>query len=128
MRHVLRKLWLLSISVAFSSVQAAICPDPNNSSLSWGEVPKPWVVNPFSEQTPQGEVGARFKRANILVAGVIGRGVVCAYQNSLGVYSIWWPVNVKVPARVDYLWRDTLGGFECTDSLETCVFYPGSTR
>ena len=110
----------------FSALHAATCPDPNKSSLQWGQVPPPWEVNPFSSGTPQGEKGTRFVRANILVAGRQGLGIVCAYQNSLGIYSIWWEVNVKVPARSDNFWRDSLGGFECTGITEECVFYPAS--
>ncbi|WP_133127143.1 DUF3757 domain-containing protein [Legionella nagasakiensis] len=102
---------------------AAVCPNPQTSSLRWGEIPSPWTVNPFSPHTPQGEEGTRFVRANILVAG-IGRGVVCTYRNSLGDYSIWWQVGVKIPAMVDYRWRRSLNnGFECTDSIDVCEFY-----
>lgn len=123
MKKILLKYITLLFLLALSPVHAAICPDPNNSSLKWGEVPPPWAVNPFSENSPQGEIGTRFSRANILVAG-FGRGVVCTYQSSAGYYSIWWQVNVKVPARIENYWRDTLGGFECNESLEACVFYP----
>ena len=122
----MKKLILNATTVLLLSTmplaQATICPDPNNSSLQWGEIPPPWQQNPFSENSPQGEIGTRFIRANILVAG-FGRGVACTYQNSVGYYSIWWQGNVKVPARTDNNWRDTLGGFECTGSLDACVFY-----
>ncbi len=112
--------FLLVVAV---QVHAAICPDPNNSPLQWGEVPPPWEVNPFSDNSPGGGGDTHFKRANILVAG-FGRGVLCTYQNTVGYYSIWWQVNVKVPARIDIHWRDSLAGFECTSSLDECVFYP----
>jgi hypothetical protein len=101
---------------------AAVCPDPNTSSLRWGEVPAPWVVNPYSPNQPQGEANTQFVRANILLAG-LGRGVVCTYRNSIGDYSIWWQVLVKIPAKVDYNWIETLGGFVCTQGLDSCQFY-----
>ncbi|WP_131777303.1 DUF3757 domain-containing protein [Legionella impletisoli] len=101
---------------------AAICPHPETSSLAWGEVPSPWQINPFSAP-PQGEEGTRFARANILLAGMTV-GVICTYQNSLGNYSIWWPVRVKRPDRTEYQWHEELGGYACTDSLDSCVFYP----
>ncbi len=56
-----------------------------------------------------------------MVAGM-GLGVVCTYKSSAGPYSIWWPVRVKIPAREDYNWIDTNGGFVCTDSLIGCKF------
>lgn len=102
--------------------QATTCPDPTTSSLQFGQIPLPWQNNPFSAHSPQGEKGARFVRANILVAG-IGRGVVCNYQNSLGFYSIWWPVGVKLPARIDYNWLESNQGYACSVSIEECVFY-----
>ncbi|MDX1837971.1 DUF3757 domain-containing protein [Legionella taurinensis] len=101
------------------------CPDPNTTSLQWGEPPAPWVVNPYSPHIPQGEANTAFVRANLLVAG-LGRGVVCTYKNSLGEYSIWWQVLVKIPSRNDYRWIDTLGGFVCTQSLTDCEFSAAS--
>lgn len=123
----MNKSILLIIALCFSLlgslVQAAIitCPDPATSSLQWGEVPTPWLTSPFSANKPQGEENTRFVSANILVAGM-GRGVVCNYKNSLGLYSIWWPVLVKVPAREDYRWIDGYGGLVCTESLRSCEF------
>lgn len=119
----MNKFLIASLLFFIASLEAAVCPDPNHSSLQWGVIPLPWQLNPFSENRPQGEKNTAFIKANILVAGY-GRGIACTYKNSVGYYSIWWPVNVKVPARTDYYWRDTLGGFECTISLEGCVFYP----
>lgn len=104
-----------------TSLNAAICPDPNTSSLQWGEPPTPWVANPMSTNPPQGEANTQFVRANILVAG-LGQGVVCTYQNSIGYYSIWWKVLVKIPSRNDYRWIDDRSGFVCTQSLENCDF------
>ncbi|WP_370569094.1 DUF3757 domain-containing protein [Legionella sp. PL877] len=103
--------------------QAAIvtCPDPETSSLKWGAIPKPWIENPYSANRPQAEENTRFVRANIMVAGM-GRGVVCTYQISIGQYSIWWPVRVKIPARSDYNWILTYGGYGCTESLSECRF------
>ena len=124
MKKLLLKYTVATTLLALSQAYATVCPDPNNSSLQWGVVPLPWQINPFSDNRPQGEKNTRFMRANILVAG-FGRGVVCNYQNSVGLYSIWWPVSVKIPARTDNFWRDSLAGFECTDSLDSCVFYPG---
>ena len=100
---------------------AHTCPDPETTSLKWGELPEPWLVNPFSAHDPQGEANTRFVRANILVAGY-GQGVVCTYRFSLGEYSIWWPVLTKIPAPVDYRWISTLGGFVCTQGLNECEF------
>ncbi|AHE66758.1 hypothetical protein Loa_01204 [Legionella oakridgensis ATCC 33761 = DSM 21215] len=117
------KLIILMFVLTSALSHAAVCPNPETSSLRWGEVPAPWQVNPFSPNTPQGEEGTQFVRANILVAG-IGRGVICTYQNSRGEYSIWWQVGVKIPAEIDYRWRRSLNnGFECTDSIEICEFY-----
>lgn len=117
------ELFVLIIASAgfLNQGQAAICPDPNTSSLSWGEIPAPWKINPFSANTPQGETDTKFVRANIMVAG-LGRGIVCTYYNSLGEYSIWWETLVKIPARTDYNWIDTLGGYVCAKSLEICEF------
>lgn len=98
------------------------CPDPQTSSLKWGEIPSPWTISPFSPHPAQADAKTRFVKANILVAGIGGRGAVCTYQNSVGLFSIWWPSIVKVPAREDYNWIDTYGGFVCTQSLESCLF------
>lgn len=117
-------LILLAFFPWVTNAAAVMCPDPNNSSLSWGEVPSPWQVSPASQNYPQGEDGTHFVRANVLVAGV-GRGLACTYQNTIGFYSIWWPVSVSVPNRFERQWRRTLGGYECTDSIEFCVFYTG---
>ncbi len=125
MNHIRLPLIVFLLAFILPHAMATICSDPNQSSLQKGEVPPPWQVNPFSENKPQGEINTRFIRANILVAG-FGRGVICVYQNSIGYYSIWWPVKVKVPARTDNNWIESLGGFECSSSLEECVFYPAS--
>lgn len=103
-------------------IQAATCPDPITSSLQYGKIPTPWLLNPFSDNTPQKHKIARFARANILIAG-IGRGVVCNYKNADGYYSIWWPVHVKIPATTDYRWLESNMGYACTISPESCVFY-----
>lgn len=104
------------------SLGATICPDPLTSSLRWGVVPEPWLENPYSANSPQGSEDTTFVRANILVAG-LGRGVLCTYKMPIGYYSIWWPVLTKIPARTDYRWIETLGGFVCTQALEDCVFH-----
>lgn len=110
----------------FSAITLATnCPDPQTTSLRWGVPPSPWVENPFSPNRPQGEENTQFIRANILVAGY-GQGVVCTYRNSVGDYSIWWQVRTKIPARQDYNWIDTLGGFVCTRGLIECQFYTAS--
>ena len=119
-------LGLLLIQCSFIAV-ASTCPDPDTTSLQWGVPPSPWVVNPFSPNRPQGDVNTHFVRANILVAGY-GRGVMCTYRNSVGEYSIWWEVLTKIPARVDYSWIDTLGGFVCTQGLTLCQFYTAATN
>lgn len=121
------KAILLGIFLAQCSyiIHATHCPDPETTSLKWGVPPEPWVENPYSSHSPQGEENTRFVRANILVAGY-GRGVVCTYQNSVGEYSIWWQVLTKIPAPVDYSWIDTLGGFVCTVGLTECQFYTAS--
>lgn len=114
---------LTLISLFSSGIQAQIvtCPDPQSSSLKWGEPPEPWVVSPYSPNHPQGEAGTRFVRANILVAGM-GRGAVCTYQNSVGLYTIWWEAAVKIPSRQDYNWIESYGGYVCTESLASCQF------
>lgn len=120
----MKKLALILCVLSVSSVQAKtlICPSPDTSSLAWGEVPAPWKTSPFSQNTPQGEEGTRFVKANVLVAGM-GRGAMCTYQNSLGYYAIWWEGSVKIPSPFDFLWRRSLGGFECTESIEDCAFF-----
>ena len=123
-KKMLTMLIFFMLSVTLS---ATTCPDPQTSSLQWGKVPAPWLVDPFSEHAPQGEKGAQFVRANILVAGW-GRGVVCNYRNSIGFYSIWWPIGVSIPTRADYDWRINLLGFECTTSLESCVFHTADNK
>jgi len=105
----------------FHVVQAMTCPNPNTSSLQWGEPPVPWVPNPLSPNRPQGEANAQFVRANILVAG-IGRGVSCTYRISVGDYSIWFPALVKIPARSEGYWIDNYNGKVCTQSIERCDF------
>jgi hypothetical protein len=117
----------LFLNSSFLWAAETYCPDPVTSSLRLGDIPKPWVINPFSENKPVVASDLRFIRANILVAG-FGRGVVCTYRTGKNCYSIWWEVNVKVPARTDNLWRDTLGGFECTEEWDHCAFYPATKR
>lgn len=105
---------------------AYYCPDPNTTSLQWGVPPEPWVVNPYSANKPQGEANTKFVRANILVAGSFGKGVVCTYKNSVGEYSIWWDVLTKIPPKSDNHWIDTLGGLICTQVLNDCEFFAAS--
>lgn len=102
---------------------AALCPDPETTSLAWGEPPYPWEVSPFSAHPPQGEANTAFVQANILVAG-FGRGVSCTYRNSIGDYVIWQETLIKIPDRSDTHWIDTYAGYVCTESLSACVFYP----
>ncbi|WED41862.1 DUF3757 domain-containing protein [Legionella cardiaca] len=119
----MKKIITTYVIFASFTCQAAIltCPDPDTTSLKWGVIPEPWIKNPYSSNAVQGEEGTRFTRANILVAG-LGRGVMCTYKNSLGDYSIWWPVKIKIPARSDYNWIETVGGFVCTQSVVDCKF------
>ncbi|WP_133139178.1 DUF3757 domain-containing protein [Legionella genomosp. 1] len=112
-------LWLLALTL---NAYASVCPDPDNSSLQWGEPPYPWLKNPFSANPPYGEPGTQFVKANILVAG-FGRGVSCTYRNSAGDYSIWRQTIVKLPPRVDPNWIDIYTGYVCTSAREACEFY-----
>ncbi|KTD24368.1 Uncharacterised protein [Legionella lansingensis] len=123
MKQIILAFCLLSFFfVSLSSkAQISTCPDPNTTSLKWGVIPEPWVLNPYSAHRPQGDKNTRFVRSNIVVAGT-GRGVVCSYENSVGIYSIWWPVPVKIPARTDYNWIEIYGGYVCTQSLSDCQF------
>lgn len=121
MKRILIIACLLLSSMAFKNGLTMTCPDPNNSSLQWGEPPVPWVPNPMSPNKPQGEVNAQFVRANILVAG-IGRGVSCTYRISVGEYSIWFQALVKIPTRGDDFWIDSYNGKVCTQSIEYCDF------
>lgn len=117
------KMVLVGVLLQLSSIGfASTCPDPATTSLQWGVPPEPWLENPFSPNSPQGEENTKFVRANILVAGY-GQGVTCTYKNSVGEYSIWWPVLTKIPSRADYTWIDTRGGFVCTVGLAECQFY-----
>ncbi len=110
------------LTVAFSVISwAHVCPDPQTSSLNHGVPPSPWKVNPFSDNTPQGEADARFVRANVLVAG-LGQGVMCTYKISVGYYSIWWQVITKIPAPIDYRWIAVQGGYACSVGLNECSF------
>jgi hypothetical protein len=113
----------LAFFLAQNSVvsHALTCPDPQTTSLQWGVIPPPWLPNPFSNNSPQGELNTDFVRASILIAGY-GQGVLCTYRNSIGDYSIWWPVITKIPAPADYVWIDTLGGFACSQGLSQCQF------
>ena len=122
MRRLRLKLVIGGLFCALSNAQAAVCPDPLTSSLRWGEIPAPWALSPFSDNRPQGYMDTQFKRATILVMG-LGRGVACYYQNASGFYSIWWDVSVKIPGRGDNNWRDSLAGFDCTESIGVCNFY-----
>ena len=118
-RKVTLTLLLIFTSVPSFSFQ---CPEPSLCSLSWGEPPAPWLNNPYSANEPQGEKGTQFVRANILVTSTLGQGVACTYQNSIGLFSIWWPVRTMVPSRQDYRWISTLGGYICNQSIEICSF------
>lgn len=115
-----------SMLLLTSSVYAAVCPHPQTSALQIGKIPPPWEKNPFSPRNPQADESTRFVRANILVAGRMGRGVTCTYENSVGFFSILWQVSVKVPYLHDE-WREVLGGYECSESLDSCIFFPGSS-
>ena len=124
MNNYLHGLGLIMACLLNTAVQAAhVCPDPLNSSLRWGEPPKPWLVNPFSSHSPQGEDDAKFVKADILVNSGLGIGVSCTYRISIGDYSIWWPVKVKRPSRQDKQWIETVSGYVCTDSFAGCEFY-----
>ena len=114
-------LLTLIIGLYALTAQATTCPNPLTSSLKWGEIPKPWVLNPFSSP-PQGSPQTIFKQAHILQARY-GQGIVCTYQFPLGEYSIWQQVKVKLPAAGDYRWIATYMGFICNDSREICQFY-----
>lgn len=122
MKRIQHSVIILLLILFSSFIDAETCPDPDTSSLRFGIPPAPWEENPFSPNKPQGEENTRFVRANILVAGY-GQGVTCTYKNSVGEYSIWWQVLTKIPARVDYRWIDTLGGFVCIEGLTECEFY-----
>lgn len=114
---------IISIAGVFISctINSTTCPDPLSTSLRWGEIPTPWIANPFSSNRVQGGVNTQFSRANILIAGY-GRGVVCEYKFPLGSYSIWWPVLVKIPSRMDYNWIETYMSLVCSQSILSCQF------
>lgn len=124
MRQIVFLLVLGFMLIMASAVFATVCPDPNNSSLQWGEIPKPWEANPFSPHPVHGGAETVFLRANILQAGS-GRGVLCTYDTPEGEYSIWWQVGVHLPSQVNPFWRTTLGGYECSQSRTDCEFFPG---
>lgn len=117
----MKRFWIFFISIFFIySTYASNCPDPETTSLKWGEVPPPWVVSPYS-QYPQADDNTRFVRANILIAG-IGRGVSCTYHNSAGDFTIFLETATKIPSRNDPNWIEVVGGFVCTQSLSQCQF------
>lgn len=117
--------YFILILITFNSY-ASQCPDPETTSLKWGVPPAPWVVNPYSPNSPQADENTHFGRANILVAG-FGRGVVCTYKFSLGEYSIWWEVLTKIPSRSESQWIDNLGGYVCVQGLTECEFSVAAT-
>lgn len=120
-------LALILMSVSWC-VDATMCPDPSSSSLQSGSIPLPWVLNPFSAHEPQHHDEATFFRANLLVLGFTGRGVICTYQNRAGYYSIWWEVPVRKPVDASEDWQRTASGFECSTSLVVCTFYQKYTN
>jgi hypothetical protein len=115
---------LTIVSLASFTSQAAImsCPDPQSTSLKNAIPPAPWAINPFSSNPPTVDETTQFEKANILVAGRRGLGILCFYKNKVGLYSIWWETLVKVPAAQDYNWIDTNGGFICSGTIESCKF------
>ncbi len=118
------KIVFIGLLMQLSSIGfTSNCPDPATSSLQWGVPPEPWVENPASANSPQGEDNTKFVRANILVTSRYGQGVTCTYKNSVGEYSILWLVLTKRPSRADYTWIDTPGGYVCTRGLTECQFY-----
>ena len=121
----MKKYWAVILGflgfAANSAVHSEHCPDPQTTSLQWGAPPSPWIENPFSANSPQGDENTRFVRANIVVAGY-GQGVVCTYRIATGDYSIWWPVRTKIPAPTESSWMSTLGGFVCSQGLDQCQF------
>ncbi len=108
-----------------ADASTAFCPDPQTSSLKWGEIPPPWEISPFSPNTVQGDVQTRFVNVQILVAGY-GQGVVCTYEYSLGTYSIWWQKLVRIPSPpMEWNWMETNMGYLCSESLLACAFSVG---
>jgi Protein of unknown function (DUF3757) len=99
------------------------CPDPQTSSLSWGEIPEPWELSPFSPDIPQADPLTSFKKANILVAGY-GHGISCTYRESQGYYTIWWQTKVRIPSFNEPYWAKTLGGYVCSMGVPECQFLP----
>lgn len=122
MNKMLQFSLVCALSLCSSIGFSLNCPDPETTSLKWGVPPEPWEVNPFSAHQPQGEDNTQFVKANILVAGY-GQGVMCTYHISVGDYSIWWQVRTKIPARSDYSWIETPGGYVCNEGLNGCHFY-----
>ena len=122
MQKIILKFIVTAFLLSVFSTQAAVCPDPINSSLQQGIIPYPWQLNPFSENKPRADEATQFVRANILVVNY-GRGVVCTYKNSAGSYSIWWQTGVKLPAAIENNWHETLGGYECINTFDACIFY-----
>lgn len=116
-------LFLLAASFTGSlNLYADTCPDPQKSTLRWGEIPQPWELSPVSPRGVQEDPTTTFLRAHILVAGY-GQGVVCTYRFSHGIYSIWQQARTKIPAPNDYSWIATQGGYGCSESLEQCTFF-----
>ncbi|MBA3536907.1 MAG: DUF3757 domain-containing protein [Tatlockia sp.] len=115
---------LTILSLANFSSQATIltCPDPQSTSLKNGLPPAPWAINPFSSNPVTVDENTQFEKANVLLAGRRGLGVLCFYKNRAGHYSIWWETLVKIPPVQDYNWIDTNGGFICSGTIENCKF------
>lgn len=121
----MKKMSLISFLVLFTlQLHAAImtCPDPETSSLKWGEAPYPWSVSPWNSTRPQGEEGTKFVQANILTIEGLSPGITCGYRNSAGLYWIWWQILVKRPAAGDYNWIEAIGGYVCKGPRQVCQF------
>lgn len=116
------RVFLLSLCVLMASPGFSdTCPDPVNSSLQWGEIPKGWQLSPFSPNDVQPDDPTRFRKANILLAG-FGQGVACTYEASYGYFTIWWQGRVRLPNCNDGYWARTNGGYVCSFSLDDCSY------
>ncbi len=124
--EIMKKLFILIFSLlVIINVHASVltCPDPLTSSLKSGVLPPPWLENPFSPNRPQSDDNTIFLNAAIMLRSDVGRGAICNYKNTVGIFSLWYPGYVKVPAPQDYSWINTAFGFLCSGVVADCLLW-----
>ncbi|CDZ78856.1 hypothetical protein BN59_03171 [Legionella massiliensis] len=98
------------------------CPDPTVMWENKTIPPQPWEWNPFADHNVTLSKNDTLYKAETLVAGYSGLGVLCYYKTSIGnkVYSLWW----QVPGVQPYgnKWLSIPTGYSCQDEIQECTF------